>query len=363
MSTGADGAGGAKRKRKRKRMEEGAYRRMDAKYVGRARSMFNMIRDLVDVYDDKAELAAMNLGKRGRPFRYTHSLIAAISSIRDSLNLDFRGCEGMTPEGRGPDYSTIFRRINAQDASVRDSLSDVACEDVAIHLVPDGTGLTPAARSEYVRVVHRLRRGFLRLTIMINKETLEIVSFRLTDDTVGEPTVFEDLLHDALVNLGVDPDRRRADVRAQKNRPDKTYRRIMLMADGGYDSREIFSACKKLGIETNIRVRVDSNARAGGVDRARSKAVLDQLGGGPDATPAELAVLTDSEREANRKKWKERVRYGTRWLVEIVISAFKRTYGDAVAARKMGNIRQEIRLKIRTYNRMLRIGREASMRA
>lgn len=322
-----------------------------------------MIRGPVDIYDDKAEVAAMNCKKRGRPCEYTHSLMAAVSSMRDSPNPDFRGCEGLLPEGEGPECTTIFRRINAQDAHTRESLSGVECGDVAISLAPDGTGLTPAARSGYVRVAHGPRRGFLRLTTMINKETLEIVAFRLTDDSVGEPAVFGDLPHDALANTGVDPDRRRAEVLAQKNSPRKTYRGIALMAGGGYDSGEIFSACGKLGIKTGMRVRADADARADGVDRAGSGAVLDQLGGGPGATPAGLAAPDESEREANRKKWKERVRYGTRRLVEIVISAFKRTCGDAVAARKMGNIRQEIRLKICTYSRMLRIGREAAARA
>lgn len=363
VSADAGRAGRAGKRRARKRRGGDAQRRIDAKYVGRARSLFNMIREPVDIYDDKAELAAMDRGKRGRPYEYTHSLMAAISSIRDSPNLDFRGCEGLLPEVEGPEYTTIFRRVSAQDASIREGLSGVECSDAAISLVPDGTGLTPATRSEYVRVVHKLKRGFPGLTIMINRETLEIVSFRLTDDSVGEPTVFEDLPHDALANQGVDPDRRRAEVLAQKNSPDKTYRKIALMAGGGYDSREIFSACRKLGIETSIRVRVDSNARADGVDRAGGGAVLDQLGGGAGATPAGLAALDESEREANRRKWKERVRYGTRWLVGIVISAFKRTYGDAVAARKMEDIRQEIRPKICTYNRMLRIGREAAARA
>ena len=70
-----------------------------------------------------------------------------------------------------------------------------------------------------------------------------------------------------------------------------------------------------------------------------------------------FASLPESEREANRKEWKKQVDYGLRWLVEIVISAFKRTYGGAVMARKMENIYQEIKLKIRTYNTMLRIGK------
>ena len=364
MSTDADKTGKVRKlKAAEKKAGRPTSRQIDAKYVGRARHVFRLIDGLIDIYDDGAELAAMNRAKRGRPYAYTHSRMAAISEIRAKMGLDFRSCEGMLPAGTSPTYTTIFRRINGMDASVRKSLSDVECGDVAISLVPDGTGLTPAVRSEYVRVVHKLRRGFLRLTIMINKETLEIVAFRLTDDSVGEPAVFEDLLHDALANLGVDPDRRRAEVLAQHNSQDKTYRNIALTADGGYDSREIFSACRKLGITTSIRVRKNANARADGVDRARSEAVLDQLGGGAGATPAGLAALDETEREANRRKWKKRVRYGTRWLVEIVISSFKRTYGDAATAKKMGNVRQEIRLKICTYNRMLRIGREAAMGA
>ena len=359
MSAGRDG----RAKKKKKNAGGPTSRQIDAKYVGRARSVFGMIGGLIDIYDDEAELAAMNRGKRGSPYRYTHSLIAAISRIRARLSLDFRSCEGMLPEGRGPAYTTIFRRVNAQDESIREGLSDVACGDVAICLVPDGTGVTPAARSEYVRVVHRLRRGFLRLTIMISRETLEIVAFELTKETVGEPTVFESLLENALRNMGMDPEERRRMVRSQKNRGRKAYRTLTLTADGGYDSREIFSACKKLGITPNIRVRKNANCKAGGADRARTEAVLDQLGGGAGATPAGLAALNESEREANRRKWKMRVRYGTRWLVEIVISAFKRTYGDAVMAKKMENMRQEIRLKICTYNMMLRIGREAATRA
>ena len=273
----------------------------DAMCVGRARSIFMMISQLACAYHNEAELAAMNHGKRGRPYKYTHSLIVAISGIRDWLRLDFRSCEGLMPEDEGPRYTTIFKRINEQCASVR--------------------------------VMHRLRRGFLMLTIMINKKILEIVVFRLTDDTVGEPTVFGDLLNDALVNMGVNSRMRRRVVEEQRDRPDKTYQKITPMADGGYDTREIFSVCKKLCIETGIRVRRGANAHACGVDRARNEAVLDQFGGGKDTTPAQLAAMDEWERKSNRRKWMERVGCGTRWLVDIVISAFKRTYSDAVCQK------------------------------
>ena len=106
----------------------------------------------------------------------------------------------------------------------------------------------------------------------------------------------------------------------------------IMRADGGYDSREVFSHCKKRGMRTNIRVRINSNCRADGVDRARSEAVLDQLGGG--CTAARLAKMGRDERKKHQKEWKKRVGYNRRRIVEIIISAFKRPLGEALRAVK-----------------------------
>ncbi len=47
--------------------------------------------------------------------------------------------------------------------------------------------------------------------------------------------------------------------------------------------------------------------------------------------------------------------YGQRWIVEIIIiiiiSAFKRLFGNSVCARKWENMVQEIKLKAAIYNR------------
>lgn len=130
-----------------------------------------------------------------------------------------------------------------------------------------------------------------------------------------------------------------------------------MRADGGFDSHRIFDLCARLGITPYIRVGPNSATRSRGVGRARTNAVLDQLGGGiPD--PREFAELTGDE-EANRRRWKERVDYGARWLVEIVISSFKRLFGDFVRAVRWENVVQEMNLKVNAYNRMLRVHREA----
>ena len=86
-------------------------------------------------------------------------------------------------------------------------------------------------------------------------------------------------------------------------------------------------------------MRINSNCRAGGVDRAKSEAVLDQLGGG--CTAARLAKMGRDERKKHQKEWKKRAGYNKRWIVEIIISAFKRLLGEALRAVKPEYIMME----------------------
>ena len=104
-------------------------------------------------------------------------------------------------------------------------------------------------------------------------------------------------------------------------------------------------------------MRIDSNTLARGKDRSR--AVLDQLGGVGGCTGRELGRMTTSERRANRKKWRKHVRFGLRWLVEIVISAFKRVFGESARALLPHTAYFEVATKITAYNYTLDVGDEA----
>ena len=68
--------------------------------------------------------------------------------------------------------------------------------------------------------------------------------------------------------------------------------------------------------------------------------------------------MTKDERQANQKKWKEKVEFGLRWIVEIVISAFKRVLGDSVRALKPPTF-IDVSTKIAAYNKYLDIDKEA----
>ena len=134
--------------------------------------------------------------------------------------------------------------------------------------------------------------------------------------------------------------------------------KIELRADGGYDSRVTFAFLATLGIIPVIRVRINSGARAKGKNRARPKAVLEQLGGRGGCTGREPNRMTNEERSANQKEWKN-ARYGLRRMVEIIISAFKRVFGESVRALTPRTAFIEVATKVAACNRNLDIGDEA----
>ena len=107
------------------------------------------------------------------------------------------------------------------------------------------------------------------------------------------------------------------------------------------------------------QVRINSGARVKGKNRARPRAVLEQLGGRGGCTGRELNRMTNEERRANQKEWKKDTRYGLRWMVEIIISAFKRVFGESVRALTPRTAFIEVAAKVAAYNRNLDIGDEA----
>ena len=60
--------------------------------------------------------------------------------------------------------------------------------------------------------------------------------------------------------------------------------------------------------------------------------------------------MTNEERRANRKGWKN-ARYGLRWMAEIIISAFKRVFGESVRVFASYMALIEAATKVATYNR------------
>ena len=133
--------------------------------------------------------------------------------------------------------------------------------------------------------------------------------------------------------------------------------KIELRADGWYYSRIAFAFLAALGIIPAIMVQINSGACAKGINRARLQEVLEQLGWRDGCAGREPNHMT-KERKAGQKEWKN-ARYGLRWIVEIIISAFKRAFGESAKAFTSRVAFIVAATKAVAYNRNLNIVDEA----
>ena len=118
------------------------------------------------------------------------------------------------------------------------------------------------------------------------------------------------------------------------------------MADGVYASRANIQECKDMGIRPLIPIQARCNARGMGTGDTWGEAVREQLGGSPETRIGSIGM---EEREENKRYWKSKVGYNRRWLIEIIISAFKRMFGVHMHSRKWERMVQKIRLRAAQY--------------
>ena len=110
----------------------------------------------------------------------------------------------------------------------------------------------------------------------------------------------------------------------------------VLLADGAsYDSKKNFQYLYDNGIESAIKVRMNSTGQS-------IKWLL---------LSEEIDCI---EQMKNFKKWKHSISYGHRlWTAETVFSATKRMFGEYIMARKYHpNMVKEMFLKVSLYNNM-----------
>ncbi len=153
----------------------------DARYV----EMGKLLHLTNDPSSD-GELEGMDTNKNGRPYSYPGTVIMSIAGIRAIHGpLPYRMCQGMAESALGeedaPDHVTLWRRIKAMEIRQEGSITTVRNGNDVLCLIPDATGLAPATRSDWIHHKHRKARGFIKLSVMINQETREILAFRVTD--------------------------------------------------------------------------------------------------------------------------------------------------------------------------------------
>ena len=270
--------------------------------------------DFVENWDK--ELASMNAGKVGAPYRFPKTLIE-LQALWHAKRVPVRMIEGMTRDlvklGQLPeynDYSTANRRINRLDMR----LAPPQGENIIVF--SDGTGLQAINGGEYLREKYgKKNRRWVQIVLLGDAERHEPVSYEVRLVAASEPESTERQLADLLKQgAGI----------------------IAAGGDGGMDDKNLWNFCENQDLVPIIKP--DKTAR--------------------DDT--DCAVRNREVKMRNKlgyKRWARRRGYGHRWpATEGIFSASKRIFGEQLLATSEKGLLQEAASKIWAYQRIKRYG-------
>jgi|APSaa5957512535_1039671.scaffolds.fasta_scaffold33615_3 hypothetical protein len=254
------------------------------------------------------ELKGMNRGKEGRRYVYPESFMEALGYCHAYLHLSFRQTEGLikshlSSKTKTPTYSAIWKRVNKLHIKMNPKLG----KDIVIAI--DSTGVKVADRGEWMRQKWQKRRGFLKIHVAVDVKSKQITGVSITDDKSHDSKSFVSLVEQSKQIGNV----------------------TKVLADGAYDTKDCFSYLYHDNITPGIKTRKNSSITT-------------------DCYPRRKFVLAQLY---NLDMWKNSVRYGDRWIVEGVFSAFKRMFGEHVTSHKRENMIHELKMKVCLYNKMI----------
>ena len=253
------------------------------------------------------DVTVANKNKVSAPFQYAESLFAALAAVKSMTGLPYRHLQGMLIETLGdcdaPCYTTIYRRLQALKVKRNGSVFTVTGGGtVPVRLAVDSTGLKQHNRGEWIRHKWKVRRGFVKLHVMVDVDTKKILAVQVTDDRTGDSPMLIPLLDEALevaTRTG----------QAQDSAAGPADAGCCLYGDAAYASRSNVTACGDRGVDSRIKLRANSMARGKGTGDAWGIAVRKQLGGSADS---HVWKMPDDEKRRFREEWKKKVEYGKR---------------------------------------------------
>lgn len=298
----------------------------------------------------------LNDNKIGHPFVYSDTCFMITALFRNTVGTGYRQLQGiieeMLGEDKAPTFSAIWKRINKislEDNNGKSWFSDGKTKTEIVFLSGDSTGLKPTSRGDWMGEKWKIRRGFIKLHIMVDSKTKKIYAVSITDDKSGDAPEFEKLLSEALYNIENSPN-------VQKSEE------LIVGADGAYDSNDNFDECKKQDVIPAIPVRKNFSTKTKGSTARKEQGLLQLANCKLDEKNIDLFnQLTEEQKAENQKQWKKDIGYGRRWSVEIAISSFKRILGENISARVWCNVVREIKFKIMIYNLMIDAALEQEM--
>ena len=255
------------------------------------------------------ELIEMNKCKPGSPYKYPTSLFNWLSPIYSFLSS--RKLEGamnqlakFIPKLKSCDHSTIIDRLNKLDLIL--DFDRTKSYRVAV----DSTGNKLTNRGEYITKKWKVRRDWVKVSIVIDRFTKELLDVEVALDKEFSDA---ELAKKHLDNL--------QDVKI-----------IDLAGDGAYYKKKFYEDLQNKNIQPVIKMRKDAISGFGAM-RSEVRNMRD-LGG--------------------YEPWRDEYSYGPRWNIEGYNSSTKRCFGECCRMHNKENCLKEAKHKFINNERMVK---------
>ncbi|MCD6549872.1 IS5 family transposase, partial [Candidatus Micrarchaeota archaeon] len=251
-----------------------------------------------------------NRGKRGRPYKFSYELILSIYLLYVFLDkslskvLDFIG--DLIPIL--PHRTTIIKRLDKLDLYFKDMLEENKRKVKSkrkLTLIYDSTGLSHRIGGYYriSKYGSKVRRWF-KLHVIIDMESQTLLSYSITTDDISDVKMLEQMLIDL-----------RGWYKGE----------VELYSDKIADSHKIYELCRELGIRlivppiSGAKFRFKNRNVRGEINYLRDRYIYEKNRYGYDY-------------------WRDKYKYGKRWLVETYFSRLKMILGEKVRGRNFENV-------------------------
>jgi hypothetical protein len=255
---------------------------------------------------------------RGRRRTYTDVAILCALTLREVYHLPLRATEGLVcsvlhlleVDLPTPDYSTLCRRARKLDVPL-----PVPAQRAPRHLVVDSTGLKVYGEGEWKVRLHGVdkRRTWRKLHLAIDHRRQTVVATSISDKDVLDRRAVPELLDQVEGSIG------------------------QVLGDGAYD----YSSCYEAIAERGARAIIPPKQRA-------------RLWGKPHTQSRDKNVKT--MRRIGLEKWKQKVGYHRRSLVETAMMRLKTIFSEKLKSRTFDRQAVEARIKCAALNRMTKLG-------
>jgi len=266
--------------------------------------------------------------RRGRPHRYSNTLLLTCLTVRQVYHLPLRACQGFlqslshllhlrTPI---PDYTTLCRRAATLQVDLAPLQQKGIC-DVAI----DATGLKVYGEGEWKVRRHGFskRRTWRKLHVVVNPGSGQVEAMALTPNSTDDGQVAAPLAEAVLRQHPID----------------------RLLGDGAYD---------KLKVRKPLHGRVGRLVFPPSVRAVKSKS--------KDEWQVARNEVLDQLEAKGRKAWKEAVGYHRRSAAETCMFRYKTLIGEKLKARRADNQGTEARIGCRLLNQLLQVAKPQSLK-